>query len=65
MPPWRTLRKASPNGLAPGAARLTVDVLAALTPIARAFKWLGVRYYVGDAPEEKCRSGSGGTCSAC
>ena len=32
-----------------------MDVLAALTPIARAFKWLGVRYYVGGSMASSVR----------
>lgn len=34
---------------------MTVDVLAALTPVARAFKWLGVRYYVGGSMASSVR----------
>jgi hypothetical protein len=34
---------------------VTVDVLAALTPVARAFKWLGVRYYVGGSMASSVR----------
>ena len=34
---------------------MTVDVLAALTPVARAFNWLGVRYYVGGSMASSVR----------
>ena len=32
-----------------------MDVLAALAPVARAFKWLGVRYYVGGSMASSVR----------